>query len=281
MRRLLSTILCVAALSTAAFAQDDHRDTSPVLNGYAVITPTGSGLGGVATFGISGGLVAFETFGFRSQVPALQAGVAPATLTTRLVLFATAGIRLSRNVGIGVTNPGLASTNVTLSLRRADGTLSSSKTIAVGSHQQVAKFISEFFSDVPEIPVDFDGTLTLTSDSPVAVVALRFLGTKFTTIPITSLSNSVLLPELAQGIGGSNAVLLPQFAADGRWASEIIVLNNGVDTLTVRIDLFNQDGTPLVATLNHQSASSFQNLVIAPKGIIQFSPRDANGDSDF
>jgi len=281
MRRLLITLFCLAALSTAAFGQDDHNDRGPVLVGYAVVTATGSGLSGVSPFGIAGGLVVFETFGLRSDVPALRAGVLPATMTTRRVLFASAGIRLSRNVGVAITNPGSTEAVVTMTLRRASGSLTSSKTITVAARQQVSRFISEFFADVPEVPRDFDGTLTLTSNTPVAVVALRFRGTKFSTIPITSLSPSVGLPEVTPGTGGSNGVLLPQFVADGRWASEMIVLNNGTLPLTVRIDLFKQDGTPLVTTLNHRSGSSFQNLVIAPGGIIMFSPRNANGDSDF
>src|SRR3954466_4824268 len=93
MRRLLITLLAVAALSTAAFAQDDHNDGLPVSIGYAVVTPTG----GLPPAGISGGLVVFETFGYRSETPALQAGVLPATMTTRMVLFASSGIRLARN----------------------------------------------------------------------------------------------------------------------------------------------------------------------------------------
>src|SRR6185503_15543115 len=134
--------------------------------------------------------------------------------------------RLSRNVGIGITNPGSTDAVVTMALRDAAGTLTSTKTITVAARNQVAKFISEFFSDVPQVPVDFDGTLTVTSTMPVAIVALRFRGTKFSTIPITSLSASTVLPVVTAGVGGANGVLLPQFVTDGRWASETIVLNN-------------------------------------------------------
>ena len=122
------------------------------------------------------------------------------------------------------------------------------------------------------------------SEAFIAVILeLRLRGTHFSTIPITSLSPPVDFPKVTPGTGspGSNAVLLPQFAAEGQWSSETVILNNAAVPLTVRIDLFKQDGTPLVTTLNHQSRSSFQNLVIAPGGIIMFSPRNANGDSDF
>ena len=283
MRRLFLTLVCLAVLSTAAFAQDDHNDSGPVLGGYAIVTATSTGQGGIGLgpLGIEGGLTVFETFGYRSQVPALRAAVLPAALTTRMVLFASSGTRLSRNVGVGITNPQNTDAVVSLTLRRVDGSQVATKNISVGAHQQVARFVSEYFAEVAELPIDFDGTITLTSNTPVAVIALRFEGTKFTTIPITSLSPSITLPEVTPGTGGSNAVLLPQFVADGRWASETIILNNHTQRLTVRIDLFKQDGTPLVTTLNHQRASSFQNLVIEPGALIMFSPRDADGDSDF
>jgi hypothetical protein len=278
MRRLGLTLVCFAALSTAAFAQDDHRDASPIVDGYAVITATG----GITPFDvIAGRLVVFETFGWRSQVPALQAAVLPATLTTRMVLLASANTSLSRDVGVGITNPGNVDASVTMTLRDTRGNLSATKTIALPSRRQTSQFVGEFFANGPALPSAFDGTLTLTSNTPVAIVALRFTGTKFTTIPITSLSPSAELPVLQPNVGGSAALLLPLFVADGGWASEVVAVNNSAVQLTVRIDLFKQDGTPFVTTLNHQVGSSFPNLDIPPGGVIMFSPRNANGDSDF
>src|SRR5688572_13537211 len=174
MIRSLLTLLCFAVLATTAFAQDDHNDAAPFVQGYAIVTATG----GVSPFGVPGGLVAFETFGWRSQVPALRASVLPATMTTRTVLFASAGIRLGRNVGVAITNPGTTNAVITMTLRREDGSMTSEKSIEIPARQQVARFISDFFADVPEVPRDFDGTLTLTSNTPVAIVALRFTGTK-------------------------------------------------------------------------------------------------------
>jgi hypothetical protein len=278
MRRLGLTLLCLAALSGAAFAQDDHRDGAPVVTGYAIVTVTN----GINPFdSLAGRLVVFETFGWRSQVPALQAAVLPATLTTRMVFLASANISLSRDVGVAITNPGTIDAFVTMTLRDVRGNVAATKTITIGARGQTSQFVGEFFANGPTLPSGFDGTLTLTANTPVAIVALRFTGTKFTTIPITSLSPSVALPVVAPNVGGTNAVLLPLFAADGGWASELVSVNNSTGPLTVRIDLFRQDGSAFVTTLNHQTASSFQNLVIPPGGIIMFSPRNANGDSDF
>jgi len=56
---------------------------------------------------------------------------------------------------------------------------------------------------------------------------------------------------------------------------------SGSTSLTVRVDLFNQDGTPLTASLNGQSASSFKNLTIPSGGVLVLGPRNGNGDDDF
>ena len=176
MRILLFTAFCVCLLSTMALAQ-----SSPS----------------------SGGLVVFETFGLGAGTAATQAGVLPGNMTTETVLFATAGARLSRNLGLAIVNPGSTPTNVTMTLRRgSDGTTSSVKVITVGARQQASRFISELFSDVAEIPVDFDGSLAITSTTPVAVVALRFRGTVFSTIPIASPNALTPVPQVAPGVGG-------------------------------------------------------------------------------
>ena len=277
MRRLIWTLICIAALSTAAFAQDDHCDACPVSVGYAVITATN----GFGPTGVGGGMIAFETLGLRSQVPALQAGVLPATMTNRLNVFANASIQVSRNVGVAITNPANTAATVTMTLRNASGTVTAVNSISLGPLQQTSKYISEFFANVVNILPDFAGTLTITSNTPVGVLAVLFNGTTFTSIPITSLSTTSMLTQIAPNVGGNNGVLLPQFVANGGWASQIVVINNGSSPLTIRVDLFKQDGTPLVATLNHKSASSYQNIVIAPGGTITLAPLDANGFSVF
>jgi len=145
MRKLLLTLTCLAALSGAAFAQDDHCDACPTQVGYAVVTAT---LGTTATGVSPGGLVAFETVGFRSQFPALQAGVLSAAMTTRLNLFASASIRVSPNVGVGITNPASIAASVAMTLRDSGGNIAGSNILTIGGGQQTAKFISEFFLQV-------------------------------------------------------------------------------------------------------------------------------------
>src|SRR5213593_1467342 len=218
MRKLQLTLFCVCLLSTAAFAQ-----TSPS----------------------KGGLVVFETFGVGVGTAARQAGVLPGNMTTQTVLFAPGDARLSHNLGVAIVNPGGTATNVTMTLRRGvDGTISSVKVITVGARQQVSRFISEFFSDVSPLPIDFDGSLAITSTIPVAVVGLRFRGPVFSTIPIASPTASTPVPQVAPGVGGGDAVILPQFATGEGWSSEIVISNTTAIPATVRVDLFKPDGTP-------------------------------------
>ena len=249
-RLLLFTVLYVCLLSTAAFAQ-----TSPS----------------------TGGLVVFETFGFGAGTAATEAGVLPGVVSTQTVLYATVSGRLNRNLGVAIVNPGSTAANVTLTLRNGvDGTIISAKVIPVGARQQVSKFISELYSDVSTIPADFNGNIAVTSTTPLAIVGLRFRGPVFSTIPITSPTASTPVPQIAPGVGGPNAVILPQFAAGGGWSSQIVTSNTTALPVTFRVDLFKSDGTPLTTNLNGQTGSSFTNLVIPPQGIL-IQPNNDSG----
>lgn len=290
MRRILETLAVIVFSTALALAQgrsggrgpqdrDDHDDHAPIQSGYAVITPaTTSGTG----------LVVFETFGLRGNegnAGALQAGVLPADLTTNAILFVDSSGRLSKNLGVAIVNPNSANVNVSMTLRADDGTRLATKTVNVLSHEQKSQFVTELFKDEPSVPSDFTGTLAITSagssNLAVSVTGLRFRGKNFSTLPVTSVSGTTAVPTIASGVGGAGAVLLPQFVTGGGWATELVMANTGTSSLTVRVDLFKQDGSPLTAALNGQSASSFKNLVIPAGGVLTLAPRDRNGDDDF
>ena len=278
MRRILEIFTFIAFAAVVAQAQrpepGDHDDDSPAQSGYAVITPTG---------GAGTGLVVFETFGLRGNGAdggASQAGVLPAALTTNAILFIESSGRLSKNLGVAIVNPNGSTVNVTMTLRKSDGAQLVTTSITVPSHQQVSKYVTQLFSS--SLQSDFIGTLAVTSSLPVSVIGLRFRGLNFSIVPVTSLSNTTTsLPVIATGVGGNGAILLPQFAAGGGWATEIVAGNAGTSSLTVRVDLFKDDGTPFTTTLDGRRASSFTNLTIPAGGVLTLAPRDRNGDDDF
>jgi len=260
--------------------KDDHDDRTPVQSGYAVVTPsTTSGTG----------LVVFETFGWRrgGDAGTPQAGVLPPGLTTNAVMFVDSKGKLSKNLGLAMVNPNSSNVNVSMLLRDSNGSqLGATKTVNIPSHQQVVTFVTQIFAGQPSIPRDVTGTLAITSagspNLPVSVMGLRFRGSNFSTVPITDLSgNPGPLPAIATDVGGTGAVLLPQFVTGGGWATELVLMNTGTGIITVRVDLFNSSGNPLSATLNGHNASSFTNLNIAPGGVLILAPRDSDGDDDF
>jgi hypothetical protein len=286
MRKILGTLLLMSFATAYAVAaavpegRDDHDDKAPIQSGYGVVTPVAATSGGTVS-----GLVVFETFGLRENSGTPQAGVLPPDLTTNAILFVDSNARLSKNLGVAIVNPNSTSVNVTMTLRKGDGTTAGTTTLTVPSLQQTSKFVTELFPN-PAVTSNITGTLAITSGGtsglPVSVIGLRFRGSNFSTLPVTDLSgNAGSLPAMGAGIGGPGAVLLPQFAAGGGWATELVLANTGTSAITVRVDLFKNDGTPLTAALNGQTASSFTNLTIPAGGVITLAPRDSAGDDDF
>jgi hypothetical protein len=267
---LLAVFGLVSIFGPLLLADDD--DEKNIQSGYAIITPTS---------GNTTGLVVFETFGEKRGTETTQAGVLPADMTTSVMLFVSTSGRLSRNLGVAIANPGSTDATVILTLRRDDGTSIGTKTIVVKAKNQTSQFVTQIFADQPSVPKDLTGTLNITSNVPVAIVGLRFRGENFSTIPATNLSAPTAVPVVSPGVGGTGAVILPHFASGGGWSAEIVLANSGGLALPVRVDLFKQDGTPLVVTLNGQKASSFTSLTIPANGVIVLSPRDKNDDSDF
>jgi len=260
---IIGTCLLIAA---TAMAQGQGNPQGPpaskglVQSGYAIITPTSSA---------TAGLVVFETFGEQHGNDTTQAGVLPSSMTTHAMIFVSTNGRLSRNIGVAIANPGATDANVALTLRDDTGaTLATIPPIKVTARTQITRFVTELFSTQPSVPQDLTGTMDIASDSPVAVMGVRFRGINFSTMPATNLSAPLPVPVVATGIGGPNAVILPQFATGGGWATEIILANTGASALTVRVDLFGQDGLPLVATLNGQSSSSFIDIMIPAGGVV-------------
>src|SRR5881628_1368915 len=174
-----------------------------------------------------------------------QAGVLPTDLTTDATLFVSANGRLSRNLGVAMTNPGSTEANITLKLRREDGSVIGMKSITLPTKRQVASFVTELFAGESSVPRDFTGSLEVTSNIPVGIAGMRFRGEQFSTLPITNLSSPTPVPVLAPEVGGPGAVLLAHFVAGGGWTTEIVIVNTGTAPLTVRVDLFKQDRAPL------------------------------------
>ena len=93
-----------------------------------------------------------------------------------------------------------------------------------------------------------------------------------TGVPVRSLGNGV--------VGGSTAIILPQFAMAGGWATQIALVNNSGTVARGRIDIFDTAGNPMSVTLNGAAQSRF-SYAIAAGGMFLLAPRDVNGQSPF
>jgi hypothetical protein len=286
-----ATLTFAQGAAPGAKDNDDHNDNGPIQAGYAVITPivvtTGATTGGTTvTAGSStGGLVVFETFGLRYDGGAdtTQAGVLPPDLTTKAMLFVDSEGKLSKNVGVAIVNPngGSSTVGVTLTLFDAMGKMAATGMLTLKPHQQISEMVTQLFSSPSAVPSDFTGTLLITSTDPISVIGLRFRGSNFSTIPATNLTG-VTTPVPPNGsAGGPGAILLPQFAAGGGWATELIMVNSSSNPMTVRVDLFKPDGSPLTTSLNGTSGSSFTGITIPAGGVVLLAPRNPKGDDDF
>jgi hypothetical protein len=268
MRRIVVILIGLLCFSGAVLGQG----TSQIQVGYAVITPPLPGTTGIA---------ATETIIQTRATDTLQVGVFPPNLATNVLLPVQVSASIGRTLGVAIANPNNASVNVTLTLRRSDGTQFTSTLIQVLARQQMAKLITEIFPPPPPggfsgqvaIPSEFTGTLAITSTSPVSILGLNFRGPNYSTILATDLApanNPV--PLISPTVGGAGALLFPQFVSGGGWSTEIVITNTNATSITVRLDLFTQAGAPFVVTLNGQTASSFTNLVIPANGILVIAP---------
>jgi hypothetical protein len=99
------------------------------------------------------------------------------------------------------------------------------------------------------------------------------VGIQPTTPPVVdpaTITNPIVVtpfPEIALGVGGRLAQLLPQVATGGGWASTIAIVNNSTTTQVVRVDFFNQFGGPM----NLSFGSTVPRLVIPPGGVVTVS----------
>jgi len=254
-----------------------------VRSGYMIITPEAS----------SGAPTPTVTFGtvYRGSVLS-QAGIVPEPMTTDASMFVEIIPNLSRNIGVAIVNANGAANAVTLTLRDEDGIiLGTPAVVSVPAHQQVAKFVNELFGS-DTIGTGFRGSLSLHSATPFAAVGLRFSGVVFSTLPLaaTAAVSGVPSTTLAAGsspnspmpgvVGGATALLIPQFAIAGGWATQIALVNNTNATIVGRIDIFDASGNPLAAGLNGETRSTY-TYSIPVGGAFVLVPRDQNGQSPF
>jgi len=249
MKRLVYAVLLGIFADGASFGQ-----VGPLRTGFAVVTP------------ITGGKLALsvtETFTERLAGNLLQSTVQPSPLTTLTSMVVNSDPTSAQNTGIAILDPFDVPANVTLSLVDPQGVIIGARTVIIERRQQRSRFLTELFAGVPELTKSFTGQLFISSDVPVAVLALAFSGPFFTAVPATQLSGNISFT--ADNLDG--ALLLPQVASGGGWVSTITIANTSILPQSVRIDFFDSNNGSVGLPISF----SVPNTIVQPGGVVTFS----------
>jgi hypothetical protein len=219
-----------------------------------------------------------------------QASVVPVVPTTGSILFADIVKSAGRNLGLAIANLNATPSTITITLRKEDGVLvGTPTTITVEPYKQVAKFVDELFPD-NVVGQAFLGSVSLQRGTPFSLLGIRFAGTNFSGITAGNIGTLAVLPTRtltassrtdtprAGAIGGTNALILPQFTLGGGWATHIALVNTSAVSMTGRVDILDTNGQALAVKINGLSQSTF-TYQIPPGGTFVLAPRDQNGQT--
>jgi hypothetical protein len=156
----------------------------PFVGGFATVIPNTGRVSGTAIFS------EFDSAGNLIG----EAGVPSASGVTRQAIFVDT--INNYKIGVAYANPSGTAANIKLDLlnSQAQSVLSTAMSQVLGPGNHTAGFTFQMF---PSAPASMAGTMQITSDTPLAAVALRFDPTlsKFTTLPPVSLA-SLINPAL-------------------------------------------------------------------------------------
>src|SRR5436309_3862554 len=181
---------------TTATANSFTFSLAPGATRKLVSNGVGASVSGFATVSTSAGTVSgtaiFSQFDSAGNLVA-EAGVPSANAVPRQAIFVdTVG---GYSVGVAYANPGGSAANVTLSLLNSSAVavVPTPVTQVLGPGNHVQGFTFQMFPSAPP----FTGTMQITSDSPLAAIALRFSPgfARFTTLPPVTLA-SLINPAL-------------------------------------------------------------------------------------
>jgi uncharacterized repeat protein (TIGR01451 family) len=153
------------------------------------------------------------------------------------------------NTGFVVANRNGQSATLSWSTTDLTGTDVSSGTLNVGANSQIGIFLTQSpFNMVSP----FEGTMTFSSNVPVAISGIRLLTNERSESIVTA--TPVFDTSLAPGNGTAISPVVP----DGEGLATSLILENPTDTtLTGNILLSDEIGAPIALTANGQTASSF------------------------
>ena len=286
-------MLCGSGNLLGAFAQD-----TTIHSGFSVVTLIS---GNVA------GLITTETLVNQTGSGGGVAIVPPSPLLTTASMLVPIGPLAENTTAIAIANPSAGAGSINFILTDNVGTIVLNTIVPLGPFGHFSRYLNEFFATPPG-PFSTPLLLTVSSEIPVAILALNFRSGDFTAIPLTSLFAPTAVPILPSTlpstgvqpgfglglpptpspplivsppatvnsssttttafIGGAGAMVFPEVAFGGGWSTQIAIGNTSSATQTIRIDIFGDTGT---------NTASLTDVVIPPRGVFLFSTDSIGG----
>ncbi len=153
----------------------------------------------------------------------------------------------------------------------------------MGAHRQTSRFLNQTPFNSGEVE---SGTFTFTSSLPIAVIALRGFTNRdgeflMTTLPVAPLATP--LTPFNSDTAFQGTVYFPHFADGGGWATQVILVNPTVRTITGTVRFLDQGSATTAAasavrTLEDGRTGSSFGYSIPPNDsyrIVTWIPRDS------
>jgi sugar lactone lactonase YvrE len=219
-------------------------------------------------------------FSFKQNgVTVSEAGVPASPPTTRARIFIdyrasvtaipgqSSSGTININTGLSIVNQGSATASVEYALRNLNGDLLTVGRGAITKDNHIACFINQLQQmAAPDfsLPLNFQintqfATLEIASDQPLSVVALRMTTNQrgealFTTTPVADMTKTLT----------NTSIYFPQFADGGGYTTSLILLNTSTQAETGSLQIFDNNGNPLIVNqVGGITSYSFQYTIPA------------------
>ena len=187
--RLVIAMLCLLFVGVV---QGQTVQTSQ--GAYAIVTPES---------GNPAGLLAVETLSLQTLAGRIEAQISPAAVLTSVAFPVNLGTISNGTTGIAIVNPTASAGNVHLSVTDPQGIEILRQTVSILPRGQLSRFLNEIFAGQISSVTTLMGLLAVTSDVPVAVLAMDFHDAAFAPLPAASLGTALPLTTSSTSSGST------------------------------------------------------------------------------
>lgn len=159
------------------------------------------------------------------------------------------------DIGLAIANPGTTAAAISYTFTNTSGVDVGGGTFTLAAGAQSASYLDQSNWNVP---LNFQGAFSFSSNTPVSVVALQqYINARgdglFTTLPVL---------DLDSGATSTTPAVLSQFADGAGWTTEVLLVNPTDNPISGTIQfLVGTTGAPLSLTANGTAGSSFSYMI--------------------